>query len=512
MNVMIAYPPLPSSKGVPLLSQNRQFQWFNRPTYIYPMSPAYAATMAKEAGHDVLWADGIAEKWTPEEFEKRYAEFAPDVCLIETKTPVIKAHWRIVRRLKDLHPAGLIALCGDHVTALPEESLRNSPADFVLTGGDYDFTLLDLLAALESPPRTPTPPHPHTPSLPPIDYSLPSATSAPPREISLPPGLYCRNGNDIAHTPPFELTRDLNELPMLDRDLTRWELYARENGNFKYTPGTYTMVGRDCWWGKCTFCSWTTIYSNWRTRSPGSLLDEVGALIDRYGVREIFDDTGCFPAGKWLREFCEGMIERGYHKRVVMGCNMIPGVLDQDLYNLMGKANFRFVLFGLESADQATLDRINKCGKAGDIENSMRMAKAAGLEPHVTCMVGYPWETREQAEATVNRTKDMFRAGHIDSLQATVVIPYPGTPLFKECDEKGWLKTKDWDRYDMREPVMKTEMTDEEVLSLTRGIYKSFLTPRFFLRKLLAIRSLADVAFYWRAARRVLGHLLDFRG
>ncbi|NQT91807.1 MAG: B12-binding domain-containing radical SAM protein, partial [Lentisphaerae bacterium] len=344
------------------------------------------------------------------------------------------------------------------------------------------------------------------------NVSNPSAPSAPPREISLPLGLYYRNGKEIAHTPPFELTRDLNDLPMIDRDLTRWELYAHENGNFKYTPGTYTMVGRDCWWGKCAFCSWTTIYSNWRTRAPESLLDEIGTLIDRYPIKEIFDDTGCFPAGKWLRQFCEGMIERGYHKRVVMGCNMIPGVLDQDLYDLMGKANFRFVLFGLESADQATLDRINKCGKAKDIENSMRMAKAAGLEPHVTCMVGYPWETRQQAEATVNQTKDMFRAGRIDSLQATVVIPYPGTPLFKECDEKGWLKTKDWDRYDMREPIMKTAMTDEEVLSLTRGIYKSFLTPRFVLRKLLAIRRWADVVFYCRAARRVLGHLLDFRG
>ncbi len=40
MRIAIAYPPLPSEKGVPLLSQNRQFQWFSRPTYIYPVVPA----------------------------------------------------------------------------------------------------------------------------------------------------------------------------------------------------------------------------------------------------------------------------------------------------------------------------------------------------------------------------------------------------------------------------------------------------------------------------------------
>ena len=51
MKIAIAYPPISSPKGVPLLSQNRQFQWFNRPTFIYPVVPAYAATMAKAAGH-----------------------------------------------------------------------------------------------------------------------------------------------------------------------------------------------------------------------------------------------------------------------------------------------------------------------------------------------------------------------------------------------------------------------------------------------------------------------------
>ena len=50
MNIAVTYPPLENGKGVPLLGQNRQFQWFNSPTYIYPMVPAYAATYLKEKG------------------------------------------------------------------------------------------------------------------------------------------------------------------------------------------------------------------------------------------------------------------------------------------------------------------------------------------------------------------------------------------------------------------------------------------------------------------------------
>jgi hypothetical protein len=38
-------------------------------------------------------------------------------------------------------------------------------------------------------------------------------------------------------------------------------------------------------------------------------------LIENYGVKSVFDDTGCFPAGEWLRRFANLMIERGYNKK-----------------------------------------------------------------------------------------------------------------------------------------------------------------------------------------------------
>ena len=134
------------------------------------------------------------------------------------------------------------------------------------------------------------------------------------------------------------------------------------------------------------------------------------------------------------------------------------------------------------------------------------------LEPHMTCMVGYPWEDKKQAEKTIQMTKSLFTEGLIDTLQATIVIPYPGTALFKECEKNGWLKTKNWDDYDMSRPIMKTPMTDEEILALTQGIYKSALTPKFILRKLFSISNLEDLKFFWRAGTAFFGHLADFKG
>ena len=94
VRVALVYPPLPCAKGVPLLTQNRQFQWFSRPTYIFPVVPATAATMLAQAGHEVLFLDGIAAELGEEEFERRLAAFAPELVVLETKTPVVKRHWR----------------------------------------------------------------------------------------------------------------------------------------------------------------------------------------------------------------------------------------------------------------------------------------------------------------------------------------------------------------------------------------------------------------------------------
>jgi radical SAM superfamily enzyme YgiQ (UPF0313 family) len=204
------------------------------------------------------------------------------------------------------------------------------------------------------------------------------------------------------------------------------------------------------------------------------------------------------------------MITRGFNKKIRFGCNMRVNALSKEEYALMARAGFRFLLYGLESASQKTLDRLGKGITVDDIEQAVRLAKEAGLEPHVTCMVGYPWETREQAEATVALARRLFQNGWIDSLQATIVIPYPGTRLFQQCKEHGWLATEDWQEYDMRQPVMRSSLPPEDIVLLTRGTYTAFLGPRFLARKILGIRSMDDLRFLLRSAKKLTGHLLDF--
>ena len=501
MKILITYPPLDTSKGIPLLSQNRQFQYFKKPTYIYPVVPASAATLLKQAGYEVIWKDCIAEGWNLAEFYSFVAEEKPDLIAWETKTPVIQEHWRIINQLKREtmvrlrspqvdEGRGTIVLFGDHVTALPEESFQNSQVDYVLTGGDYDFLLLNLCNVIkESPGHQVTRSHVE----------------------KLEAGIYYRENGELRNTGKFQLNHDLDKASFIDRDLTQWQNYAYENGNYKRVPGTYIMSGRDCWWGKCSFCSWPTLYDKFRSRSVNNVLNEIGELIEKYAVKEIMDDSGTFPIGEWLRDFCEGMIERGYNRKISLDCNMRFGALSGDEYRLMKRAGFRLLLFGIESANQNTLNRINKNVQAEDIIESCRQARKSGLYPHITIMFGYPWETYPDALNTLKLGKYLLRKGYAYTVQSTVVIPYPGSPLFEECKTNGWLKTLDWQKYDMKQPVMISSLGDEKIMRLVRSLYGIAFNPEFIYNRLKTISSLADANYFLRAIPRVFGHIFDFR-
>jgi radical SAM superfamily enzyme YgiQ (UPF0313 family) len=504
VSIAVGYPPIKSEKGVPLLSQNRQFQYFNSSTYIYPMVPAYAASNLQENGYKVYWMDGIAEKKEYEEWVGDLKKIKPDYLLIETKAPIVKKHWSIINDLKKeslkMKSWKLkIVIVGDHVSYLPLEVFENSQVDFAITGGDYDFVVVNLLNHIHK------------------GDSLEGGVywRANNKDIKSKPygKATLKKGQVIHHSGPASLKHDLNSLPFVDRDLTKWKLYAFENGNYKYTPGTYMYSGRDCWWNRCTFCVWDHTINpigSYRSFTPERLFAEVKHVVDTYKVREIFDDAGTMFAGNKMKKFCELMIESGYSKKVVFGCNMRFNAIDQNLYRLMKKANFRFILYGMESANQYTLDKIQKGIKVSDIINGSRMASRAGLEPHATVMLGYPWESYKDAKQTIQLAKSCFEKGYFNTMQATITIPYPGTPLYKECKEKGWLLTEDYERFDMREPVMKTPFPKEKIYELEQELYSSFMTPKYIFRKIIGIRSIHDFMYLFYMAWKLLAHLLDF--
>lgn len=199
-------------------------------------------------------------------------------------------------------------------------------------------------------------------------------------------------------------------LPRPDRVFTRAKDYT--SGNYKFLPGTHIMSASGCWWGKCSFC-----VENGKPYEVRPVEDVIREIEECRALdfKEIFDDSATFPDSLWLRRFCAEKI--GWFPEIVMGCNMRIGA-DVD-FDLIKYANFRMLLYGIESANQATLDKIQKGVKVEDIIPTIKKASEAGLEPHICVIFGHPNETDNDAINTLKLVHHLLQKGFAKTAQAS---------------------------------------------------------------------------------------------
>ena len=298
----------------------------------------------------------------------------------------------------------------------------------------------------------------------------------------------------------FQIDIPFEKLPYPDRVFTdaknpRWQSY----GNYKLHPATHMMASNLCWYGKCTFCIDTAKLEAGEkrgVRSVDHVMEEIDDLIAN-GYREVFDDSGTFPVGKWLEEFCQKMNERpkkeindsliwGHGDFTILpksrllkrkdyikiGCNMKPVKLD---YKMMANAGFRFILVGIESANQNTIDRIKKGQRSEDIIPIMKSMADAGLEVHLTSMFGYEWETHEDAMNTVNLIHYLLKKGYVKTAQASVFSPPRTKP--------------------------DPNSTGHKYIPM---IYNAYRSPQFWFHKIKDIKRWEDFTYLLRGGRLVL--------
>ena len=493
MRISISYPPIENEFGQKaMVSQNRNVQYFKEPTYLLPVTHAQAATWLKNMGHDVYWDDGNAQLKSFDTWLQDLVNWKPDVIVFESTTPVMKFYWRTINLLKARLPQSIIVMTGYHSMRMPEETLRHSNADIVLKSSHVDFVLQRLLPIVDSDER----------------WRLTCSVE----------GLLIRvAGEHFRSTGSFRQVEPLDKSPLIDRDLVEWRNYAFENGNFLQTPGTYaTSVIRDCMFGKCTFCRYNGPDLTFSMMDVDRSLDEYESLINNYGVKEIFDDSGVWYRGREAKAFAEGIIKRGLHKKgCYFGINTRFEYLDEETIALLAAANFRFVLLGYEAADDETLQRLNKGYQLQHVDSCLEWLTKYGLHPHLTIMVGYYWQTREQLDKTVSEVKRLMLSGLARTLQVTLCTPLDFTSYHQECIRERVLLTDDYNDFDMSKLIVKTPVPHDEYYKAVREMYSVAFHPRFIfkqLRFLLTFRK-RDWQFLFtygvRAIRRVRQHIFN---
>jgi radical SAM superfamily enzyme YgiQ (UPF0313 family) len=493
MKIAISYPPIVNERGqVAMVSQNRNVQFFKTPTFLLPVVHAQAATWLRDLGYAVLWDDGNAQL---KSFEQWFADLraaAPDIIVLESTTPVMKFYWRLVNQLKRDLPKCIVIMTGYHSMRNPQETMAQCACDVVVRSNHVDFVLRKLVPFIDEHQNW--------------------------RATCDQEGLWLRLGeNDFRNTGNFKQVENLDLAPDVDRDLVQWRRYAYENGNYLQVPGTYaTSVIRDCMFGKCTFCRYNGPDLTFSIRSVQKSLDEYQKLIEVYKVREIFDDSGVWYRGKQAREFAQGIIDRGLHKKgVYFGINTRFAYLDEETIKLMGKANFRFVLVGLEAADEETLRRLNKGYLPHQAYQNLEWFTKYGMHPHLTIMVGYYWQTQEMLDLTVRTVRDLMFRGLARTLQVTICTPLDFTPYHVECVQKGVMLTDDYNDFDMSKLIVRTPVPHARYYEAIRRMYGVAVHPRFIARQVRFLGSgrKRDWQFLftygWRALRRVRNHIFN---
>jgi hypothetical protein len=146
VKVAISYPPIVNDQGQKaMVSQNRNVQFFQKPTYLLPVIHAQAATSLKESGHDVYWDDGNAQLKDYDKWLSDLVAWRPEVVVFESTTPVMKFYWKTSQEIKALLPGATIVMTGYHSMRRPEETLDQSAVDVVLRSNNLDFVLLRLV-------------------------------------------------------------------------------------------------------------------------------------------------------------------------------------------------------------------------------------------------------------------------------------------------------------------------------------------------------------------------------
>jgi radical SAM superfamily enzyme YgiQ (UPF0313 family) len=384
-----------------------------------PVTMVTIATMARSVGHDVTVMDCPGDGTRFPEMLDAVRRLAPDLVLVNTSTPTIDDDLAAAQRIRETcQERPILALFGIHPTCRYEDLLGPRGVDACLLG-EPELTALDLASAVASG-----------------------------RPLNSVPGLALPGANGrpllTAARPPID---DLDILPIPD-----WSFVDTRNYRLPLNDAPFLLVNtnRGCPY-QCTFCNAYAYYGRVpRRRSAAHVLRELQNDVATFGVTDfMFWAEEFILDHAFVLELCEGIRRAGLSIRWV--CNSRVDAVTPEILAAVKRAGCWNIAFGIESGDQRVLDGTRKQVRLDQIRAAVTMAKEAGLQVTGHVILGFPQDTRETIAAT-GRFVDSL---DLDFVQYYCAIPYPGTALLRDAEERGWLATTDWRRWEHNSSVLE---------------------------------------------------------
>jgi anaerobic magnesium-protoporphyrin IX monomethyl ester cyclase len=160
------------------------------------------------------------------------------------------------------------------------------------------------------------------------------------------------------------------------------------------------LTGRGCYWHHCAFCTHTVGYGKaYRPRTVECVIRDLTDHVKTSGVELYYFCDECIEP-TWLDTLCDQMIREGLQARWMMEARLEQG-FTPELCKKLYRAGCRMLAFGLESGCQRILDFMEKGITVTTASQVLKNCAEAGIWNHVFGIIGFPTETPEEAEKTL---------------------------------------------------------------------------------------------------------------
>ena len=373
-----------------------------------PYGLATIASTLRDYGFEVEIYDVNALRPQRDEVIQHLREKSWDLVGLSGLVTTYKFQKWLISELKVINPEGVIVSGGGLATSNSDLLLRQTGVDVTVVG-EGEQTMLELCCAIE------------------LGGDL--------NDVA---GICFRNNGHMVVNGPRENIEDLDTIPFPAWDLLPMEIYLRNpiwgdvannssgfREDVEVTRSMNIISSRGCPFS-CRYCYHLFGRSSCRFRSPKNVVEEIETLVDRYGVDFIgFVDDNMMASEKRLIEFCDLMERKRFP--IFWGCHGRVTSAKPEILERMAEVGCVWIGYGVESGSQKMLDAMNKKATVQQAREAIANTRKARIYPNTTFIFGYPGESLETVQETVDFKRDMgLECG---SFFAT---PYPGTPLYGE--------------------------------------------------------------------------------
>jgi radical SAM superfamily enzyme YgiQ (UPF0313 family) len=259
----------------------------------------------------------------------------------------------------------------------------------------------------------------------------------------------------------------LDGLPIPNRSLIQTGSYA---------PVDAVQATRGCP-HSCTFCSIASFSGRRFRKRP---IDEVISELRTLHKYLLFMDDNITADRNHAEELFRRMVP--LRKRWFSQAS-IKIAYDTPLLKAAAESGCSGLFIGFESLAQENLRQWNKrINAAKDYEWAIRRLHDYGIGIIAGIVFGYDWDE----PGVFDQTLDFLYRINADALQATILTPFPGTPLYDEMNHAGRITDRDWTHYNFRHVVFDPlHMSPDQLRAGHDRVLTAFYSPKSVTRRLL---------------------------